>query len=177
LLAEHSYREGSFVLASGKRSDFYVDVKQTIFTAEGAAVVGRLLLERLIEHSIGCVGGMAVGAVLLVATTLVQAQYANYPLEGFFVRRQAKDHGTKRSIDGRFNPSAQIALLEDVVTTGASTIEAIEQVEQAGGLVSLVLTVVDREEENGLEKLAERVGAAEALASRTSVLASHLSKK
>jgi len=169
LLAERSYREGTFTLASGKHSDFYVDVKQTVFTARGAAVVGRLLLERLRAHSIACVGGMAIGAVPLVAAVLVQAEREHYPLEGFFVRRQVKEHGTEKKIDGCLDPRARIALLEDVVTTGASTIEAIEQVEATGGKVSLVVAVVDREEDDGLARLAERAGSAEALASKTSV--------
>ena len=177
LLAHHSYRRGSFTLASGKRSDFYVDVKRTVFTAQGAAVVARLLLERLRAHSIACVGGMAVGAVPLVAAVLVQAEHEQYPLDGFFVRRQVKNHGTANRIDGCFDPSRKIALLEDVVTTGASTIEAIEQVEAAGGKVSLVVAVVDREEDGGLAGLAARVGSAEALASKTSIRAAYVGPK
>lgn len=170
LLARLSYRSGSFRLASGKQSDFYIDVKQTVFTAAGAELVGRALCERLAAHDITSVGGMAVGAVPLVTAALVEAARRGYPLDGFFVRREVKDHGTSRRIDGLFDASARIALVEDVVTTGESTVQAIDAVEAAGGKVALVVTVVDRQEEGGLQNLAARAGAAEALTSRASIL-------
>ncbi len=170
LLAQLSYKEGTFTLASGKKSDFYVDVKQTLFRAEGAALIGHLLLDRLRAHGITAVGGMAVGAVPLVAAALVEASRAGYPLSGFFVRKDVKGHGTAKKIDGPFDKTAKIAMVEDVVTTGGSTIDAIEEVEGAGGKVSLVLAVVDREENGGLGKLAKRVGIAEALTTKTSIL-------
>lgn len=169
ILAQRSYRKGTFKLASGRTSDFYVDVKQTVMTSDGAALVGRLIFERLRVSNVRCVGGMAVGAVPLVAATLVAAAHAGYPLDGFFVRKEVKDHGTARRIDGRFNAGATIALVEDVVTTGESTLQAVEAVEASGGRVALVVTIVDREEDEGLQRLAARVGKAEALVTKTEV--------
>jgi orotate phosphoribosyltransferase len=169
MLAQRSYRRGTFKLASGKTSDFYVDVKQTVMSSDGAALVGRLLFEKLQAAGVRCVGGMAVGAVPLVAAALVAAANAGCLLDGFFVRKEAKAHGTARRIDGRFDPAATIALVEDVVTTGESTLQAIEAVEACGGRVTFVVTVVDREDDDGLRRLAARVGRAEALVTKTDV--------
>ncbi len=171
LLAELSYREGRFRLASGRESDFYVDVKQTVFSAAGAQLTGELLLERLAAHEIASVGGMAVGAVPLISMALVAAAARDYGLSGFFVRREVKDHGTARRLDGIFDAAARIALVEDVVTTGGSTLAAVDAVEAAGATVSLIVTVVDREEDDGMQLLRSRVEAVEALATRTSIIA------
>ncbi|HYB98366.1 MAG TPA: orotate phosphoribosyltransferase [Candidatus Limnocylindrales bacterium] len=171
LIAQLSYRKGRFRLASGRESDFYVDVKQTVFRAEGARVVGELLCDRLIADGITLVGGMAVGAVPLVSVALSAAAARGYALDGFFVRKDVKDHGTAQRLDGRFRPDARIALLEDVVTTGGSTLAAIDAVEAAGGKVSLIVTVVDRQEEDGLERLAARGARVEALTTREQIVA------
>jgi len=171
LLAALSYRKGIFRLASGRESDFYVDVKQTVMQSEGARAIGELLCDRLQAHGIELVGGMAVGAVPLVSVALAAAASRGYSLDGFFVRKDVKSHGTAQKLDGRFRPNARIALVEDVVTTGTSTLAAIDAVEQAGGKVVLVVTVVDREENDGVAALAARGAAVESLATRTEVMA------
>jgi len=171
LLAQLSYRSGTFTLASGRESDFYVDVKQTVFTARGSALIGSLLCDRLQEANITLVGGMAVGAIPLVTAALDAAAARDFALEGFFVRKDVKDHGTARKLDGRFDASATIALVEDVVTTGESTIKAIDTIEAAGGKVALVISVVDRQENDGMANLAARAGRVEALATRTEIVA------
>jgi orotate phosphoribosyltransferase len=171
LLAKLSYRKGVFRLASGRESDFYVDVKQTVFRAEGSRAVGELLCDRLQAHGITLVGGMAIGAVPLVSIALSAAAARGYPLDGFFVRKDVKDHGTAQKLDGRFRADARIALVEDVVTTGASTLSAIDAVEASGGKVALVLTVVDREEADGVAALEARGVAVESLATRTEIVA------
>jgi len=114
---------------------------------------------------------MAIGAVPLVAATLVEAGRRNLPLEGFFVRKEIKDHGTARKIDGRFSPDRRIALVEDVVTTGDSTIQAIDAVEAEGARVSLVVTVVDRQEDEGLARIRERVDRVDTLATKAAIIA------
>jgi orotate phosphoribosyltransferase len=171
LLASLSYRKGTFRLASGRESDFYVDVKQTVFRAEGARVIGELLCDRLQAHGITLVGGMAVGAVPLVSIALTAAAARGYELDGFFVRKEAKDHGTSQKLDGRFRADARIALVEDVVTTGQSTLLAIDAVEAAGAKVALVLTVVDREENDGVRALEARGAVVEPLATKTEIVA------
>lgn len=171
LLVELSYKSGTFTLASGKTSDFYVDVKQTVFTARGARLLGEVLCDRLQANGIELVGGMAVGAIPLVDAALNEAARRGYDLDGFFVRKDVKQHGTATKLDGRFRTNAKIALLEDVVTTGESTIRAIDAVEDSGGSVALVLTVVDREEDDGMAKLGSRSPNVEALATKTSIRA------
>lgn len=171
LLATLSYRRGTFRLASGRESDFYVDVKQTVMRAVGARAIGEALCDRLQAHDVTLVGGMAVGAVPLVSVALAAAAARGYDLDGFFVRREAKDHGTARKLDGRFRPDARIALVEDVVTTGASTLAAIDAVEAAGGSVVLVVTVVDREENDGMAALEARGAIVESLATRREIVA------
>jgi orotate phosphoribosyltransferase len=170
MLARLSYRKGQFRLASGKTSDFYVDVKQTVYTSEGAALVGNLLCDRLAGHSIESVGGMAVGAIPLVDAALNEAARRNWTLEGFFVRKEAKAHGTAAKLDGRFDPKRRIALLEDVVTTGESTLGAIDAVEAAGGKIACVIAVVDREEDDGLRRIAARVPHTSALVTKRAIL-------
>jgi orotate phosphoribosyltransferase len=171
LLVELSYKSGTFTLASGKTSDFYVDVKQTIFTARGARLLGEILCDRLEANGIELVGGMAVGAIPLVDAALNEAARRGFELEGFFVRKDVKQHGTAAKLDGRFRADAKIALLEDVVTTGESTIRAIDAVEDAGGRVALVVTVVDREEDDGMAGLADRAGTVEALTTKSAIRA------
>ena len=170
LLAELSYRRGSFKLASGKTSDFYVDVKQTVFRAAGAALIGKLIYERLAEANIELVGGMAVGAIPLIDAALNEAARRGGALDGFFVRKEVKDHGTAARLDGRFDPAKRIALVEDVVTTGESTVRAIDAVEAAGGRVIEVIAVVDRAEDGGLANLARRVARASALTTKSAIL-------
>lgn len=170
LLAQHSYRAGTFRLASGRESDFYVDVKKTVFRADGAQLIGEQLCDRLVANQISLVGGMAVGAIPLVTATQVAAASRKLDLEGFFVRKEVKDHGTASRLDGRFEPKAKIALLEDVVTTGGSTLLAIDAVEAAGGSVSLIVTVVDREENDGMQRLRDRVPVVETLATRSQIV-------
>ncbi len=174
LLARLSYRKGEFRLASGRTSDFYVDVKQTVMTPKGSALIGRLLVDRIEEAGLHSVGGMAVGAVPLITAALVEANRRSYELDGFFVRRQTKDHGTAVKLDGRFDPAKPAALVEDVVTTGGSTIEAAEAVRAAGGQIALIVVIVDRQEDEGLERLATIVGQAgrvEALVTKADIVA------
>lgn len=171
VLARLSYRSGSFTLASGAHSDFYVDVKQTVYTAEGAALLGRLLCDRLETRGITLVGGMALGAIPLVDAALNEAARRGYRLDGFFVRKSVKGHGTAARLDGRFDASARIALLEDVVTTGGSTLQAVAAVEEAGGKIELIVAVVDRQENDGMEALGARVPASEALVTKQAIIA------
>lgn len=170
LIARLSYRKGKFRLASGRESDFYVDVKQTVFTAGGSELIGRALFERLGPAAITLVGGMALGAIPLVSASLSEAARRGYALDGFFVRKEVKDHGTSAKLDGRFDGGAKIALVEDVVTTGESTLRAVDVVEAAGGTVSLIVAVVDREENDGMARLRARVADVQALLTRSAIV-------
>lgn len=150
LVRERSYREGDFTLASGKKSKFYIDMKATTLSGEGAFLIGRLSYELLRKFSdkIQGVGGLTLGADPIATAVSLSAyvQGTNWP--AFIVRKDAKGHGTGRAVEGRENlpPGAKVIVLEDVVTTGGSSIQAIEKLRAEGYDPVAVLTVVDREE-------------------------------
>jgi orotate phosphoribosyltransferase len=149
LILEVSFRRGRVVLKSGRESAFYLDLRQTLMTPRGALLAGELLRDMLkAGPAVASIGGMAVGAVPLVAAVLAAdgRRDADSPLRGFFVRKEAKEHGLGRRLEGRFREGDAVALLEDTCTTGGSTLEAAEVVESAGGKISRVLCLVDRGE-------------------------------
>ncbi len=168
LLLEVSFRRGKVTLASGRESDFYLDLRQTLMRPRGIALAGELVLERLLAGpAVAAVGGMAVGAVPLVAGVLAAAAARDpgTPLLGFFVRKESKSHGLGRRIEGGFAPGRSVALVEDTTTTGSSTLQALEAVEAEGGKVARVLCIVDRGE-GAREAFAERGLELEALFGR-----------
>jgi orotate phosphoribosyltransferase len=158
LILDVSFERRKVVLASGRESDFYLDLRQTLMRPRGVDLAGRLMLEKL-KHGppVDAVGGMAVGAVPLVSAVLAAAarDEASSGLLGFFVRKQAKKHGLGRRIEGCFRDGQTVALLEDTTTTGGSTLDAVDAVVEEGGKVTRVLCLVDRGE-GALEAFAER---------------------
>jgi orotate phosphoribosyltransferase len=168
LILRVSFRRERVVLASGRESDFYLDLRQTLMRPRGVKLAGELVLERLLAGPpVDAVGGMAVGAVPLVSAVLAAAAERDpaTPLVGFFVRKEAKRHGLGRRIEGAFATGQGVALLEDTVTTGASTLEALDAVLAEGGKVSRALCLVDRGE-GAARAFAERGLALEALFTR-----------
>jgi orotate phosphoribosyltransferase len=158
LILEVSFEKREVTLASGQKSNFYLDLRQTLMRPKGVSLAGRLVLDLLqTGPPVEAVGGMAVGAVPLVSAVLAAA--ANDPatdeLLGFFVRKEKKKHGMGRQVEGGFAAGQVVALLEDTTTTGGSTLEAMEIVEAAGGKVVRVICLVDRGE-GAQEAFAER---------------------
>ena len=157
LLLQKSYRKGKIKLSSGRESDFYIDGKQTTLDAEGAYLCGSLLYETISRegNSIEGVGGMTLGADPLVTAVSIVSYLEGKPLPAFIVRKEAKSHGTENYLEGAKNlpDGARVALLEDVVTTGGTLLQVIDRVEALGFEVTLVATVVDRQE-GGAEALA-----------------------
>lgn len=134
----------NFTLASGKQSGFYYDMKKTTLDPEGVALMADLLLDVIEKNDITHVGGVAMGAVPMVAALCLRSHQRNMNLQFFYVRKETKDHGAGTLIDGHFGPGAKVAILEDVTTTGGSAFKTIEIVEGQGAKVNLVLTLVDR---------------------------------
>jgi orotate phosphoribosyltransferase len=158
LILEVSFERRDVTLSSGKKSNFYLDLRQTLMRPKGVELAGRLILEELGRGPrVDAVGGMAVGAVPLVSAILAAAarKTETESLLGFFVRKEAKKHGLGKRIEGGFAAGQTVALVEDTTTTGGSTLEALESVEEAGAKVARVFCIVDRGE-----------GAAEAFAKR-----------
>jgi len=149
LLREHSVRtDRTFTLASGRVSDFYVDVKKTSLHPEGAYWIGRLFVDVLSQYpEVRAVGGPTLGADPLTTATSVLAWTLGRALDAFIVRKEPKDHGTAQWLEGPdLVPDTPVVLLEDVITSGGSARTAIERVREAGLKVEAVLAVVDRDE-------------------------------
>lgn len=146
LLLERSVRRGDFVLASGRRSSYYIDCRFATMSAEGLVLIGRMGLDaiRRAGWNPAGVGGLTMGADP-VAYAIAAASYgSDRPVDAFSVRKGAKDHGTGQVIEGNFRSGDAVVVVEDVITSGESAARALAAVEQAGGNVLGVLTVVDR---------------------------------
>lgn len=148
LLKEKSYREGDFVLTSGRKSDYYFDCRVTALSAEGSWLVGTLFNDLVADIGIQGFGGMTLGADPLVSACTVISWERRHPLAGLLVRKQPKSHGTAQYVEGlgNFARGDQVAMLEDVVTTGKSLLEACERVRDAGLKIAAVCAILDRQE-------------------------------
>lgn len=157
-LLDHSVRRGDFVLKSGRRSDWFIDAKQTTCRPEGMLLVADAALA-VLPDDVTAIGGLTMGADPIAHATAGYATRHGRPLNAFAVRKEAKKHGTRRWIEGAATPGAKVAVLDDVVTTGGSTIDAIEKCRQEGLEVAAVIVLVDRQEENGLASIRRVAGA------------------
>jgi orotate phosphoribosyltransferase len=144
ILKRESYVPGRVRLASGRESDFYIDVRKSAFLPEAAPLIGEALLGRVAPLAVNAVGGMAVGAIPLVDAVVHASLRAGRGIPGFFVRKETKGHGLGKKIEGRFERGWRVAILEDVVTTGESALQAADAVKEAGGVVAGVIALVDR---------------------------------
>ena len=148
LLKRLSYEERDVVLASGKRSNFYIDCRQTVLTAEGHFLVGWLMNTLLQREApeVEAVGGPSLGADPLCSATSFASYLAGRPLHAFYIRKEPKAHGTGQWIEGAKSlvPGMSVAILEDVVTTGGSTLKAIAKAREGGLKVVRVCVIVDR---------------------------------
>ncbi|RMG45370.1 MAG: orotate phosphoribosyltransferase [Acidobacteria bacterium] len=148
LLRELSLRRGRFRLASGRESDYYLDCRRTTLSAEGATLVGELVLAALDRRGWrpAAVGGLTLGADPVAVATAVVSQISGRPVAAFIVRKKPKDHGTGRRIEGCPPPGSRVVLVEDVVTTGGSALEAAGACREAGLEILGAVAIVDREE-------------------------------
>lgn len=146
LVRERALKFGDFTLASGKKAKYYLDGKQVTLDARGLRLVSEGLLDVLSEFEFTAVGGMSIGADPIVAGILTVAAERGRDLQGFLVRKEAKGHGTGRYIEGPVQPGAKVAIVEDVVTTGGSSITAIERVKEFGAEPVVTATIIDRME-------------------------------
>jgi len=154
LLQKKSVYHGEFTLASGAKSDFYVDARVTTLDPRGACLIGEVGWELVKETAsklgkrVDAVGGLTLGAdpVALSIGIASQRQDPSSSLQVFTVRKAAKEHGRQKRIEGNFSPGNSVVIVDDVVTTGGSTIQAIDAIEEAGGQIAFVIVLVDREE-------------------------------
>ena len=148
LLIERSLRLGRFTLASGARSTYYVDARATTMTAEGLALVGGVCLGYLRRAGLDPthIGGPTMGADPIAYAIARQSWDEGRPIDAYSVRKDAKDYGTRRRVEGGLPTDARVVVVEDAMTTGRSTLKAIRAVEEHGARVLAVLALVDREE-------------------------------
>ena len=144
LVRENALKFGQFTLASGKTASFYLDGKQITLDSFGAKMVADGILELLGRPLPKAVGGMAIGADPITAAVITMAGVQGLELKGFLVRKEAKGHGMQRFVEGPVSPGDDVVIVEDVVTTGGSSLLAIERVEAFGLKVAHVITIIDR---------------------------------
>lgn len=155
LIHERSFRYGEFLLSSGRRSDFYFDGKQVTLDARGLYLVGRAVLERCRQLGVDAVGGLTLGAdPIAAAVAALSGGDGGPPVRAFIVRKEAKQHGTGRAIEGPpLTSGTRCAIVDDVITTGGALLRAVDAVRETGAQVVEAIVVVDREE-GGRESLA-----------------------
>ncbi len=135
---------GTFTLASGKTSSYYINSKKVLFHGEAVALLGELLYQATHDLPIVGIGGLEVGAIPMAAAAAMSYHQHGRAMEGFFVRKEAKGHGSKQRVEGEIKAGDQVAVIDDVLTTGGSVVQAIEEVEKLGAIVARVVCVVDR---------------------------------
>ena len=146
LIVKYAYREGDFVLSSGARSSYYINCKEVTLRAEGALTIGRLILDTLPENT-DAVAGLTLGADPIVSAVSVVSALSDRPIPALIIRKAAKGHGTKAYIEGpSLAEAAEVVVLEDVVTTGKSALQAVERLQDAGYKVSQIIALVDRKQ-------------------------------
>lgn len=158
IIRRKSLRIGDFTLSSGKKSSYYLDCRMTTLDPRGALLIGRQILERIHTQNIqaDAIGGLTMGADPIATAVAVVSELEGNPLSAFIVRKEAKGHGTQRSIEGYDGKAgSRVVVVDDVCTTGDSILKAADKAEEAGYRVVAAFCVVDREE-GGTELIAKR---------------------
>jgi orotate phosphoribosyltransferase len=150
IIATRSFGRGEITLASGRKSDFYFNLKPTMLDPEGAALLAELSLDALKDDNIDYIGGLEMGAVPIAGAIAQLSWLKGHPIAAFFVRKKPKEHGARLGVEGLAKGETlkgkRIVIVEDVTTTGGSAIKAVDAVKDAGGEVVMVFTMVDRDE-------------------------------
>lgn len=147
LLKSLSFQTGDFTLASGQKASYYLDCRKTTLSGRGSYLVGHLVYEALASLNVDAVGGMSLGADPIVTAVTYCSSQHGHPLSGFLVRKEPKGHGTQSQFEGHLAPWMRVALVEDVVTTGGSTMKVVEAIGRTYPAVEIVqvISLVDRE--------------------------------
>src|SRR6201991_237895 len=150
ILRTRSFGRGEITLESGRKSDFYFNLKPTMLDPEGAALLAELSFDALKDDKIDYIGGLEMGAVPIAGAIAQLSWLKNHPIAAFFVRKKPKEHGARLAVEGLAKGETlqgkRIVIVEDVTTTGGSAIKAVDAVRDAGGVIVAVFTMVDREE-------------------------------
>ncbi|GAF72708.1 unnamed protein product, partial [marine sediment metagenome] len=156
LVKERGLVRGDFTLASGAKSTYFFDLKMVTLSAEGAYLAGRLVFDLLKDSGIDAIGGLTLGADPIVAAVALVSHMEGEPIPAFIVRGEMKEHGTQKAIEGYIpQRGSSVAIVEDVITKGGSTLKAIKAVEEAGCRVAKVVALLDRHQ-GGSDELHRR---------------------
>lgn len=173
MIVERTFRysdDPPFTLASGKQSNFYFNCKPTTLDPEGMNLIGNIICDMLEDSDISAVGGLTLGADPMANAVSVISYQRSRPIKAFIVRKDVKGHGTRSAIEGNVGAGERVAILDDVITTGKSTLIAIERAREAGLIVDRVIALIDREEEQGRENIEKEVKRVESVFTRTDIM-------
>lgn len=172
IILEKSFKysdDPPFTLASGRQSNYYFNCKPTTLDPEGMNLIGAIVFDMVKDSSITAAGGLTLGADPIANALAVISYQKGKPIKSFIVRKDVKDHGTKSAIEGSVKAGETVLIIDDVITTGGSTITAIEQARQAGLIVDRVITLIDREE-GGRENIQKHVENIQSVLTRTEIM-------
>ncbi len=178
LIIERSFRyneDNPFTLSSGRKSPYYFDCKPTTLDPEGMYLIGNLVFDILKDTDVKAAGGLTLGADPIANALALISFEKGRPIRSFIVRKDAKSHGTRSKIEGNVKPGEKVAVIDDVVTTGASTITAVESAREAGLTVELAVVLIDREE-GGRELIERHVSPVVPILTRTKIMARYKEK-
>jgi orotate phosphoribosyltransferase len=173
IILERSFKYSDnppFTLASGRQSNYYFNCKPTTLDPEGMNLIGEVLFDMLQDAPVTAAGGLTLGADPIANALAVVSWQKGRPIKSFIVRKDVKDHGTKSAVEGNVAAGEKVVILDDVITTGGSTITAIEQARRAGLVVDRVITLIDREE-GGRENILALVAPVQSVFTRTEIMA------
>lgn len=173
IILERSFKYSDnppFTLASGRQSNYYFNCKPTTLDPEGMNLIGGIIFDMVKDSSITAAGGLTLGADPIANALSVISYQKGKPIKSFIVRKDVKDHGTKSAIEGNVKTGDRVLIIDDVITTGGSTITAIEQAKRAGLVVDGVITLIDREE-GGRENIQKHVENIRSILTRTEIMA------
>jgi orotate phosphoribosyltransferase len=173
LILDHAFQyteTPTFKLVSGGISQFYFNCKKVTLDPEGQYLIGNLVFQAVRGQSIQAIGGLTLGADPIAHAVAYTSWLEHQPIQAFVVRKQAKDHGTMVPIEGKVSPGDRVVVVDDVVTTGGSTLKAIQACRHAGLEVVKVVVLVDRQEMNGRANILAEVPEMEALATRDELM-------
>jgi len=173
LILERSFKYSDnppFTLASGRQSNFYFNCKLTTLDPEGMNLIGEVIFDMLKDAPVTAAGGLTLGADPIANALAVISYQMGRPIKAFIVRKDVKDHGTKSPIEGNVKTGEKVVIIDDVITTGGSTITAIEHARSAGLVIDRVITLIDREE-GGRENILRHLDHVQSVFTRTEIMA------
>lgn len=172
IILERSFKYSEnppFTLASGRLSNYYFNCKPTTLDPEGMNLIGEIIFDMVKDSGITAAGGLTLGADPIANALSVISYQKGKPIKSFIVRKDVKDHGTKSAIEGNVQAGEKVLIIDDVITTGGSTITAIEQARKAGLIVEGVITLIDREE-GGRENIEKHATDVRSILTRTEIM-------